>query len=265
MQGQSETPIQCEPTVMPKTEPEVVPEVVPVVPKKPFKPKHAWLTEAADAAVAKRIEEVQQQPLHIEPLATVKLSHAILNRFTPERVSQRKTVHDESLNDYDERYCIKERIKRDWHKIRPIVPSAPDDYWNFSMLTGNYHLDTSMQDRLSFPKHAPPSNLHPKLKDLFKHQEETRWKMQQLHCVQREKLRLAYEQEIMRVHCNAKRLQENLPKPYSATMFLTAVYENQYENTDAPPQENEGNKRYLPFSNSHISPHFTFKSIYRET
>jgi len=38
-----------------------------------------------------------------------------------------------------------------------------------------------MQDRLTFPKNAPPSNLHPKLKDLFKSQEETRWKMQQIH------------------------------------------------------------------------------------
>ena len=112
-------------------------------------------------------------------------------------------------------------------------------------MTGNYHLDTSIQDRLSFPKHAPPSNLHPKLKDLFKIQEDTRWRTNQLHTVQREKLKISYEQEIIRVHCNAKRLQENQPKPYSATLYLFKEFENQYETPEVHPPEPESNKRLV--------------------
>ena len=105
-------------------------------------------------------------------------------------------------------------------------------------------MDTSIQDRLSFAKIGAPSDLHPKLQDLFRAQEDARWKMRQHHTVQREKLKLSYEQAVLRVHCNAKRLQENQPKPYSATMFLAAAYENQYESPQPPqPEVQEGNKR----------------------
>ena len=169
------------PIVTPKAEPETVQQPVPVPARKPFKPKHAWLTESANELLEKRIVEEETKPLQIEPLTRHKLSRTIISRFYGEDLARRKTVNDESLNDFDERYCIKQRIKRDWQKISPIVPSAPEDYWNFSILTGSYHLDTSMQDRLSFPKNAPPNNLHPKLQDLFRAQEETRWKVMTLH------------------------------------------------------------------------------------
>ena len=53
--------------------------------------------------------------------------------------------------------------------------------------------------------------------------------MLQRHTVAREKLKIAYEQEILRTHANAKRLEENQPKPYSACMVLQAEFENQYE------------------------------------
>ena len=139
---------------------------------------------------------------------------------------------------------FQQRIKNDWKKISPVIPAAPEGYQNFSLFTGNYHLDTSIQDRLSFAKIGAPSDLHPKLQDLFRAQEDARWKMRQHHTVQREKLKLSYEQAVLRVHCNAKRLQENQPKPYSATMFLAAAYENQYESPQPPqPEVQEGNKR----------------------
>ena len=67
--------------------------------------------------------------------------------------------------------------------------------------------------------------------------------MLQRHTVQREKVRIAYEQEILRTHANAKRLEENQPKPYSACMVLQAEFENQYElqQTDKKPEPD--NKR----------------------
>ena len=77
--------------------------------KKPFKPKHAWLTEAADDFLRKKIEEENKKPIEIEPLAKMKLSSLIRKKFTAEEAIDRKNVYDQRLNDYDERNCIKVR------------------------------------------------------------------------------------------------------------------------------------------------------------
>ena len=78
-------------------------------------------------------------------------------------------------------------------------------------------------------------------------QEEQRWQILQRHTVQREKLRIAYEQEILRTYANAKRLEENQSKPYSACMVLQAEFENQYElcASDLPPAPEGENKRWV--------------------
>ena len=73
--------------------------------------------------------------------------------------------------------------------------------------------------------------------------EENRWKMLQRHTVAREKLKIAYEQEILRTHANAKRLEENQPKPYSACMVLQAEFENQYELPSSQSRSTPDNKR----------------------
>jgi len=112
---QSEPAIKCEPVIKPVKPPVEKPaQKPPKAPKKAFKPKHAWLTESADSFLTERIEAEKKRDLRIEPLAHRKLSRAILNRYEP--VTKRKTVDDESLNDYDERYCIKQRIKRKSYK-----------------------------------------------------------------------------------------------------------------------------------------------------
>ena len=75
--------------------------------------------------------------------------------------------------------------------------------------------------------------------------EENRWKMLQRHTVAREKLKIAYEQEILRTHANAKRLEENQPKPYSACMVLQAEFENQYELPSSQSRSTPDNKRWV--------------------
>ena len=59
------------------TSPEPVAEVVAPTPK-PFKLKRAWLTEAANDLLLKRIHEEETKPLTIEPLAHRKISRKIL-------------------------------------------------------------------------------------------------------------------------------------------------------------------------------------------
>ena len=69
--------------------------------------------------------------------------------------------------------------------------------------------------------------------------------MLQRHTVAREKLKIAYEQEILRTHANAKRLEENQPKPYSACMVLQAEFENQYELPSSQSRSTPDNKRLV--------------------
>ena len=198
----------------------------PVVTKKPFKPKRAWLTEAAQEHLEVRLDREKKTKLEIEPLTKTKLSDHMRHICKMKNLHKRKTLQSENLNDFDERYHIKQRLKAQWKSLSPIVPVAPENYWSFSVFTGDYHLSTSLQDRLSFPKTTPPNDLHPKLKSLFINQEECRWQLIQRHTVQREKLKIAYEQEILRTYGNAKRLEENQPKPYSACMVLQARVSN---------------------------------------
>ena len=86
----------------------------------------------------------------------------------------------------------------------------------------------------------------------FFFKEEQRWQILQRHTVQREKLRIAFEQEILRTYANAKRLEENQAKPYSACMILQAEFENQYElhagdlpQSSTASTEGEKNKRFV--------------------
>ena len=212
-----------------KEEPSVCVKEEKKKPKKAFKPKRAWLTEAAQEALDIRLENESKSALEIEPLTNTKLSDHMNQIRKMKNLHQRKNLQAENLNDYDERYHIKKRLREEWIALNPIVPAAPVNYWSFSVFTGDYHLSTSLQDRLSFPKSAAPNDLHPKLKSLFVTQEDQRWQLLQRHTVQREKLKIAFEQEILRTYGNAKRLEENQPKPYSACLLLQAEFENQYE------------------------------------
>ena len=136
-------------------------------PKRPFKPKRAWLTEAAQAKLEERLELEQTRDLKIEPHTKAKLAEPLQEICKMKDLLPRKPLRDENLNDYDERYHIKMRMKKQWSDLNPLLPSAPKNYWNFSIFTGDYHLSTSLQDRLSFPVKAPPIGLHPKLQSLF--------------------------------------------------------------------------------------------------
>jgi len=159
-------------------------------------------------------------------------------------------VEDQSnqLNDLDERNCINVRIQKNWAKIQPVIPDAPHNVENFKILSGEYHLGTSVQDRAQFKKLAPPPELPPKMQALFKSQENTRWEMEQQLIVVLEKLRLSYEQRIMRCMAEAKR-QELGMREYSATAFIKQMnFDNQYELPAEDKNENikDNRNRYTP-------------------
>ena len=58
------------------------------------------------------------------------------------------------------------------------------------------------------------------MKDLFNEQEKARYKLRLQHVIEREKLTLSIEQEIVRVHNNAARALANQLQPFSVCTVL---------------------------------------------
>ena len=103
-----------------------------------------------------------------------------------------------------------------------------------------YLLRGNAPERLqSIPMIQPPPSLSDgPLRDLFKQQEEERYKLRQKHVVEKEKLVLAKEQEILRVHGRAARALANQSLPYSVCTILRD--EEIYTLID--PQQEEKNR-----------------------
>merc|ERR1712156_1312478 len=72
----------------------------------------------------------------------------------------------------------------------------------------------------SIPMIQPPHSLGGALKELFVQQEKERYKLRTKHIVEKEKLVLAVEQEILRVHGRAARALANQSVPFSVCTIL---------------------------------------------
>lgn len=79
-----------------------------------------------------------------------------------------------------------------------------------------------------------PTNLPPAMKELFGTQEKERYKLKMQHIVEKEKLVLAVEQEILRVHGRAARALANQSLPFSVCSILK---DQEVYNMITPEQE----------------------------
>ena len=91
--------------------------------------------------------------------------------------------------------------------------------FNNILITFHLIIMASFFDR-SIPMVQPPQSLGGPLKELFTKQEEERYKLRLKHVVEKEKLVLAVEQEILRVHGRAARAMVNQSLPYSVCTIL---------------------------------------------
>merc|ERR1712076_294471 len=101
------------------------------------------------------------------------------------------------------------------------------------LLQGNAH------ERLrSMSMVQPPSSLRGPLRELFAQQEKERFKLRTKHIVEKEKLVLAVEQEILRVHGRAARALADQSVPFSVCTILRdeEIY------TPIDPEQEEKNR-----------------------
>ncbi|XP_062923114.1 ankyrin repeat domain-containing protein 11 isoform X1 [Mobula hypostoma] len=144
--------------------------------------------------------------------------------------------HSDRSNPYFEYLQIRKKIEEKRKILCCIIPQAPQCYAEYVTYTGSYLLDGKPLSKLHIPVIAPPPSLCEPLKELFRQQEAVRGKLRLQHSIEREKLIVSCEQEILRVHCRAARTIANQAVPFSAcTMLLDSEVYNM-------PSENQGDE-----------------------
>jgi hypothetical protein len=102
------------------------------------------------------------------------------------------------------------------------------------MNRGTYVLQGNPNAQMSVPLLNPPSSLNPQMKETFVVQEKVRHKLRLQHLVEKEKLVLSVEQEILRVHGRAARALSNQTLPFSV---CTILKDEEVYNLLTPEQE----------------------------
>nr|XP_053654169.1 ankyrin repeat domain-containing protein 11-like [Cherax quadricarinatus] len=158
-------------------------------------------------------------------------------RITRSQRGGNSSSTEESTTDYA---LISEQIERRRENLRPVQPKPPQGFKDYLMNRCSYVLAGNATSRLSVPVMSPPASLSALLKDLFNDQEKERYRLRLQHLIEKEKLVLSVEQEILRVHGRAARALANQALPFSVCTFLK---DEEVYNIISPEQEKDGNAR----------------------
>lgn len=105
-------------------------------------------------------------------------------------------------NNYQIFLNIRKQIERKHRNLMPVQPKPPQGFKDYLLNRRTYVLAGKSP---SEPVVVVPPNLPEELKDIFVKQEHDRYKLKMQHIVEKEKLVLSVEQEILRVHGRAAR------------------------------------------------------------
>lgn len=142
--------------------------------------------------------------------------------------------HDQPItNCYQMFLSIRKQIERRQKKLVLVQPKPPQGFKDYLMNRKTYVLagKASMEPAcIQFPADVT----QPLLRDLYATQERERHKLKMRHVVEKEKLVLAVEQEILRVHGRAARALANQSLPFSV---CTILKDEEVYNILTPEQE----------------------------
>ncbi|XP_077415066.1 ankyrin repeat domain-containing protein 12 isoform X3 [Vanacampus margaritifer] len=172
-------------------------------------------------------EPIQQQSL-AAIVASVKL----------EEIEPYQT---ERANPYYEFLHIRRKIEEKRKVLCSVAPQPPQYYDEYVTFNGSYLLDGNPLSKLCIPTITPPPSLPEQLKEMFKQQEVVRMKLRLQHSIEREKLIVSNEQEVLRVHYRAARTLANQTLPFSAcTVLLDAEVYNMPQDVQVRTAEATG-------------------------
>ncbi|XP_041951581.1 ankyrin repeat domain-containing protein 12 isoform X2 [Alosa sapidissima] len=156
---------------------------------------------------------------------------AIVDSLKLEEIQPYQT---ERANPYYEFLHIRKKIEEKRKVLCSVIPQAPQYYDEYVTFNGSYLIHGNPLSKLCIPTITPPPSLPEPLKEMFKQQEVVRMKLRLQHSIEREKLIVSNEQEVLRVHYRAARTLANQTLPFSAcTVLLDAEVYNM-------PQEVQG-------------------------
>ncbi|XP_044282500.1 ankyrin repeat domain-containing protein 12 isoform X2 [Varanus komodoensis] len=191
------------------------------------------LTEEDDAQVhhpRKRKLSRVPQPVQVNPslMQAKEKTHQSLAAIVDSlKLEEIQPYNTERANPYFEYLHIRKKIEEKRKLLCSVIPQAPQYYDEYVTFNGSYLLDGNPLSKICIPTITPPPSLSDPLKELFRQQEVVRMKLRLQHSIEREKLIVSNEQEVLRVHYRAARTLANQTLPFSAcTVLLDAEVYN---------------------------------------
>ncbi|KAH8288057.1 hypothetical protein KR018_011095 [Drosophila ironensis] len=111
---------------------------------------------------------------------------------------------------------IRRQIEKKWKSLYPVKPRPPQGYNDYLLTKKSYLLSRSAEN----PAVEVPDTVPQAMTRIYQEQEKARRNLIQAHTVEREKLCLNVEQEIIRVHSKAARSLSGQSAPYSVCTYL---------------------------------------------
>ncbi|XP_062986631.1 ankyrin repeat domain-containing protein 12 [Elgaria multicarinata webbii] len=191
------------------------------------------LTEEDDAQAhhpRKRKLSRVPQPVQVNPslMQAKEKTHQSLAAIVDSlKLEEIQPYNTERANPYFEYLHIRKKIEEKRKLLCSVIPQAPQYYDEYVTFNGSYLLDGNPLSKICIPTITPPPSLTDPLKELFRQQEVVRMKLRLQHSIEREKLIVSNEQEVLRVHYRAARTLANQTLPFSAcTVLLDAEVYN---------------------------------------
>ncbi|XP_067403818.1 ankyrin repeat domain-containing protein 12 isoform X2 [Emydura macquarii macquarii] len=191
------------------------------------------LIEEDDAQVhhpRKRKVSRVPQPVQVNPSllqAKEKTQQSLAAIVDSLKLDEIQPYSSERANPYFEYLHIRKKIEEKRKLLCSVIPQAPQYYDEYVTFNGSYLLDGNPLSKICIPTITPPPSLSDPLKELFRQQEVVRMKLRLQHSIEREKLIVSNEQEVLRVHYRAARTLANQTLPFSAcTVLLDAEVYN---------------------------------------
>ncbi|XP_072805351.1 ankyrin repeat domain-containing protein 12 isoform X1 [Vicugna pacos] len=163
------------------------------------------------------------QPVQVSPSllqAKEKTQQSLAALVDSLKLDEIQPYSSERANPYFEYLHIRKKIEEKRKLLCSVIPQAPQYYDEYVTFNGSYLLDGNPLSKICIPTITPPPSLSDPLKELFRQQEVVRMKLRLQHSIEREKLIVSNEQEVLRVHYRAARTLANQTLPFSACTVL---------------------------------------------
>ncbi|GFR14771.1 ankyrin repeat domain-containing protein 12 [Trichonephila clavata] len=171
-------------------------------------------------------DEQMQIQIDVHPRKRKLRQREIGNENTSQNPSSASSSNEDSqqqqqqLNSYQMFANIRKQVDKRRKSMFSVHPKPPQGYKNYLLNRCSYVLEGNAASRLSVPMISAPQSLEGSIKELFISQEKERYRLRLQHLIEREKLVLSAEQEILRVHGRAARAMVNQSTPLSVCSVL---------------------------------------------